>query len=272
MGPYRKSRLIPWLAFIVSAVCTLPWASTVFAAPLTFNIPSQRQFGTFVSGYLTFDPSGIYFAGPFDISVGAIPSVGLPATEFTDSSVFYVIQPNTSFHSLWVFHNPFDNLFLFVSYDSCSLSGSTITFCIFEMTYYQSNCSDCPPSARVQGAIIGTPVPERVTIDLKPGSDPAPINPKSQGKIPVAILTTDTFDATMVNAATVRFGATGTEAAPVQVAVEDVNDDGRPDLLLDFNTQDTGIQCGVTSASLIGQTFNGQVIEGSDSIQTVGCQ
>jgi probable HAF family extracellular repeat protein len=122
---------------------------------------------------------------------------------------------------------------------------------------------------------IATPIPKSpltVTIDIKPGSDPAPINPKSQGKIPVAILTTDTFDATTVNAASVRFGATGIEAAPVQVAVEDVNGDGRPDLLLDFNTQDTGIQCGETSAFLTGKTFSGQAIQGSDSIVTVGCQ
>jgi hypothetical protein len=272
MSPYRKSRLIPWLAFIVSAVCTLPWASTVFAAPLTFNIPSQPQFGTFVSGYLTFDPSDIYFAGPFDISVGAIPSGGLPATEFTDSDVSYVIQPNTSFHSLWVFHNPFDNLFLFVSYDSCSLSGSTITSCIFEMTYYQSNCSDCPPSARVQGAIIGTPVPERLTIDIKPGSFPNSINPKSKRKIPVAILTTDSFDAATVDPTMVLFGATGTEAAPVQSALEDVDGDGDTDMILHFNTQGTGIACGDTSASLTGETFGGQMIKGSDLINTVGCK
>jgi hypothetical protein len=112
----------------------------------------------------------------------------------------------------------------------------------------------------------------KIAIDIKPGSEPAPINPKSKGKIPVAILTTDTFDATTVNPATARFGATGTEAAPVLVAVEDVNGDGRPDLLLHFNTQDTGIQCGDTSASLTGKTFSGQAIQGSDSIQTVGCK
>ncbi len=33
--------------------------------------------------------------------------------------------------------------------------------------------------------------------------------------------------------------------------------------------QDTGIVCGETSASLTGQTFGGQAIEGSDSISTV---
>jgi hypothetical protein len=88
----------------------------------------------------------------------------------------------------------------------------------------------------------------------------------------VAILTTAIFDASTVNAATVRFGATGTEAAPVRVAVEDVNSDGRPDLLLQFRTMDTDIACGDTSASLTGQTFSGQGIEGTDAIQTVGCR
>ena len=90
--------------------------------------------------------------------------------------------------------------------------------------------------------------------------------------IPVAILTTNTFDTTAVDAATIRFGKTGKEALPVRVAVEDVNGDGRQDLLLNFNTQNTGIQCGDTSASLTGQIFSGQEIEGSDAITTVGCK
>jgi hypothetical protein len=111
-----------------------------------------------------------------------------------------------------------------------------------------------------------------VSIDIQPGSDPTPINPRNRGVIPVAILTTDTFDATTVQAGSVRFGATGSEAAPVRVAVEDVNNDGRADLLLFFNTQDTGIQCRDTSASLTGKTVSGQVIEGSDTITTVGCR
>jgi hypothetical protein len=112
----------------------------------------------------------------------------------------------------------------------------------------------------------------QVAIDIKPGSDTNPINPRSNGKIPVAVLTMDTLDATTVNAATVRFGANGTEAAPVLVSVEDVNDDGRPDLLLHFDTRETGIHCGETSASLIGETFDGQAIEGFDAIRAVGCK
>jgi probable HAF family extracellular repeat protein len=119
---------------------------------------------------------------------------------------------------------------------------------------------------------LATPQVIVVTIDIQPGSDPASINPKSNGKIPVAILTTDTFDATTVNAATVRFGKTGKEALPVQVAVEDVNGDGRPDLLLTFNIPATGITCGATSASLTGETQSRQAITGTDAIQTVRCK
>ena len=43
-------------------------------------------------------------------------------------------------------------------------------------------------------------VPEPVTIDIKPGKTPNSINPTSGQMIPVAVLTTDTFDATQVDA------------------------------------------------------------------------
>jgi len=107
-----------------------------------------------------------------------------------------------------------------------------------------------------------------ISIDI---SLPDSINRKSKGKIPVAILTTATFDATTVDPSTVRFGTTGTEAAPVHFTLEDVDGDGDIDMVLHFNTQDTGIVCGVTSVSLIGETLSGQVIAGSDFIKTVGC-
>lgn len=116
-----------------------------------------------------------------------------------------------------------------------------------------------------------------VTIDVKPGTFPNSINPNGQGVTPVAILTTNpsdnvaTFDAANVDPATVLFGSTGTEAAPVHDALEDVDEDGDTDMILHFNIQDTGIQCGDTSATLTGATFDGQAIKGTDSIMTVGC-
>ena len=109
-------------------------------------------------------------------------------------------------------------------------------------------------------------------IDIKPGSFPNSINPKSKGNIPVAILTTGAFDAATVDVDSVRFGITGTEAEPVQHALEDVDGDGDIDMILHFKTQDTEIECGDTEATLTGETIYHQQITGTDSVRTVGCK
>ena len=116
------------------------------------------------------------------------------------------------------------------------------------------------------------PTKRPIAIDIKPRGFPNSINPKSKGVIPVAILTTATFDAVTVDPTTVLFGANGTEAAPVHSALEDVDGDGDIDMILHFRTQQTGIRCGDTSARLTGKTTSGQDVEGSDSVQTVGCK
>jgi hypothetical protein len=120
--------------------------------------------------------------------------------------------------------------------------------------------------------IASGPVTLQVVIDIKPGGFPNSINPRSNGNIPVAILTTDSFDANSIDPSTVRFGRTGEEAAPLRSRLEDVDGDRNLDLVLHFATQQTGLQCGDSSARLTGETSSGQPIEGSDSVRTVGCQ
>jgi hypothetical protein len=114
--------------------------------------------------------------------------------------------------------------------------------------------------------------PKVISIDIKPGSSPNRLNPKSHGVIPVAILTTDTLDATTVDPLSVRFGPKGAKEVHKKGHIEDVNHDGEPDLVLHFKTQATGMKCGDISASLTGETFDGDPIQGSDSIKTVGCK
>jgi len=88
--------------------------------------------------------------------------------------------------------------------------------------------------------------------------------------VPVAILTTEEFDASTVDATTVLFGPDAT--TPVEYRLEDVDDDGDWILLLHFKTQETGIAYGDTEATLTGHMLDGVAISGADSVKTVGCK
>lgn len=109
-----------------------------------------------------------------------------------------------------------------------------------------------------------------VDIDIKPGSYPNPINPGSNGLIPVAILTTDDFDAASVDPATVTLAgaevAVRGKAEKLMARLEDIDGDGDDDLLLQVETQSDGALWESGTVTLTGKTYDGQNIEGTDEV------
>ncbi len=114
------------------------------------------------------------------------------------------------------------------------------------------------PNARIYYdpdlSLCGCPPAQAVAVDIKPGSCPNPLNIKSKGKLPVAVLGTEDFDVTTIDPATIRLTREGLAGgvAPVGWDYQDVatpfegqacdchdlNGDGFLDLTLTFSTQD----------------------------------
>jgi hypothetical protein len=117
----------------------------------------------------------------------------------------------------------------------------------------------------IRGYIIECAPWMHIQIDVKPGGWPNSINLASEGVVPVAVLTTDDFDASTVNPSSVRFAG----AAPVHWAAKDVDSDDDTDLILHFKTQDLDLDEYSTEVILIGLTFDGEGIQGTDSVRLV---
>lgn len=111
-----------------------------------------------------------------------------------------------------------------------------------------------------------------IAIDGRPRTDKDRINPNGSQIVNVAILSANGFDVALIDPNTIRFGATGTEAASIHVGRRDVNGDGQRDLVLRFQVQELGIECGATSVTLTGQLLNEQAITGSSPITTTRCK
>jgi hypothetical protein len=118
------------------------------------------------------------------------------------------------------------------------------------------------------------PGPMPVAIDVLPGTSPNVVKLSGKGlTIAVGLLSSPSFDARQAQTASLCFGDA---EAPAQrdctlakpVAVKDLDRDGDLDLSLVFDTAQTGIDAGDTSACLTGRTTAGRSFQGCDAIVT----
>ncbi len=132
-----------------------------------------------------------------------------------------------------------------------------------------------------------------VSIDIKPGSCPNPLNVKDKGLLSVAICGSEDFDVWTIDTASIRLEG----VAPVRSSYEDVSTpvtngaqpcecttagpDGQLDLTLKFNVQDIAAALGqvnngdeleLTLIGVLDEIFGGTPIEGTDCIVIQGAK
>ena len=111
-----------------------------------------------------------------------------------------------------------------------------------------------------------------VAIDIKPGAFPNSINLGSNGVVPVAILSTANFDAKDVDIASITLAGASVRLkgnATPMASFQDVNGDGRLDLVVQINTEALELNSTDTLAVLHAKTKSGSPIIGLDSIRVV---
>lgn len=118
--------------------------------------------------------------------------------------------------------------------------------------------------------LVGLMLDFEVPFDVKPGGAVSPVNPKAKGTLPVALLSTPTFDATQVDPATVRVAG-----APValrgngyMVQIRDVNHDGRDDLFMHIEMSRVSLPDGATEMP-IEAMYGDRRVYGADAIRLV---
>src|SRR6266568_1775717 len=116
------------------------------------------------------------------------------------------------------------------------------------------------------------PVVQQINIEIRPGTpEQPPINPKSKGSIPVALLSHSGFDARGVDTQSLTFGRSGNEHSLIRCFKEnrDVDGDGLPDLLCHFDNEMTGFDPSDAAGRIKGRMAAGGQFEGQGYLKVV---
>ena len=116
-----------------------------------------------------------------------------------------------------------------------------------------------------------TPAMMQVNIDVKPGqSKDTRLNPKSRGVVPVAILSKEGFHPMEVDHTSLGFGASGEEKSlqGCHKQGKDLNGDGVPDLVCNFDNEKTNFEIGETTGIVKGKA-RGKMFEGRGDLKVL---
>ena len=111
-----------------------------------------------------------------------------------------------------------------------------------------------------------------VQIDIKPGTSPNAIKLQDTGNIPVAIFSSQTFDARTIDVASLKLNGAGVRIVKgkgLQYSFDDVNGDGLIDLMVHFDRGALQLTAGDTTATVIGVTLDSKQIQGTDTVEII---
>jgi hypothetical protein len=275
----------------------------------TFRLPGSS--GIWITQVGVFDADGLGLGSEHEIGIWyyddtewvelLLPTVpaGVSTELFENYRYFRVIpavpltpNPDEAYNIGVLFPPGNQDDYLFRIWDTDPPGGPVVTFDGTDVDYWHSgnglysrdlssDTLDRPSSGpytdqrglNVNFKFTTTPPPTPVDIDIKPGSYPNSINLGSNGVVPVAILSSEEFDATTVDPETVTLAGAGVairgKGNKYLSSEEDVDGDGLLDLSLKVETENLDEDLLDGYAILEGATYDGESIEGYDEITIV---
>ena len=124
----------------------------------------------------------------------------------------------------------------------------------------------------VLSGVTGSPAVLHINIDIKPGKENiSPLNPKSKGKVPVALLSAEDFNPADVDVSSLTFGHDGDEDSMVKCnkGSADFNKDGVKDLICHFDNQMASFHGSDEEGLLKGKLKDGTLSAGRGLLKVV---
>jgi len=164
----------------------------------------------------------------------------------------------------------YQNLLIKVSTDASGHIVSSFAFYTHQYQVLQGLFGfSTPYEAWDGGTLTMTGAVQAGSLRVRPSGGSPDVNIKSGGGVSVVLYSNENLDATQ--AMNLAFGPGGAGIMHSAPHVSDVDGDGLDDLVMHFRQRNTGLACGDASATLTGETGDGQPFSTTATVNVVGC-